>query len=133
MFTDKSITLSFTVQELLICVLLVAAIIALIFLIVILFRFRKTAEELTAVLQKANETLDDVKTVVKDAAEITATVKDASFKAKSTIKKASRSVDGFADIVSANKSKISAFTGLVNAGASLASLFGADKKSKQED
>ncbi|MBO4818500.1 MAG: hypothetical protein J5528_00020 [Firmicutes bacterium] len=123
-------TISFTLQDILICLLMVAAIIALIALTVLLKKFLKSAEELTKTLEKANSALDEARVVLKDATAIVEKTKETSDIANLSIRKASRSVANFADVVSANKSKISAFTGLVNAGASLASLFDDNKAKK---
>ncbi len=127
---NQPMTISFTLQDILVCLLMVAAIIALIVLIVLMKKFLKSAEELTKTLEKANGAIDEARVVLKDATAIVEKTKETSDIANLSIRKASRSVANFADVVSANKSKISAFTGLVNAGASLASLFD-DNKSKK--
>ena len=127
---NQPMTISFTLQDILICLLMVAAIIALIALTVLLKKFLKSAEELTKTLEKANSALDEARVVLKDATAIVEKTKETSDIANLSIRKASRSVANFADVVSANKSKISAFTGLVNAGASLASLFDDNKAKK---
>jgi hypothetical protein len=127
---NQPMTISFTLQDILVCLLMVAAIIALIVLIVLMKKFLKSAEELTKTLEKANGAIDEARVVLKDATAIVEKTKETSDIANLSIRKASRSVANFADVVSANKSKLSAFTGLVNAGASLASLFD-DNKSKK--
>ena len=127
---NQPMTISFTLQDILVCLLMVAAIIALIVLIVLMKKFLKSAEELTKTLEKANGAIDEARVVLNDATAIVEKTKETSDIANLSIRKASRSVANFADVVSANKSKLSAFTGLVNAGASLASLFD-DNKSKK--
>ena len=127
---NQPMTISFTLQDILVCLLMVAAIIALIVIIVLMKKFLKSAEELTKTLEKANGAIDEARVVLKDATAIVEKTKETSDIANLSIRKASRSVANFADVVSANKSKLSAFTGLVNAGASLASLFD-DNKSKK--
>ena len=127
---NQPMTISFTVQDILVCLLMVAGIIALIVLISLMKKFLKSAEELNKTLEKANSALDEARVVLKDATAIVEKTKETSDIANLSIRKASRSVANFADVVSANKSKISAFTGLVNAGASLASLFDDNKAKK---
>ena len=123
----QPITVSFTLQDILICILLAVAIVALIMLIRLLHSVMKSADELSKTLEKANIALDDAKVVLKDATGIVEKFKETGDIANQSIRKASRSVSTFADVVSTNKSKISAFTGLMNAGASLASLFDDNK------
>ncbi len=127
---NQPLTISFTLQDVLVCILMVVAITALIMLISLMKKIQKSADELGKTLEKANSALDDAKVVLKDATVIVEKAKETSDIANLSIRKASRSVANFADVVSTNKSKISAFTGLVNAGASLASLFD-DKKPKK--
>ena len=127
---NQPMTISFTLQDILVCLLMVAAIIALIVLTVLMKKFLRSAEELTKTLEKANSALDEARVVLKDATAIVEKTKETSDIANLSIRKASRSVANLADVVSANKSKISAFTGLVNAGASLASLFDDNKAKK---
>ena len=124
-------TISFTLQDVLTCLLLIAATVALIMLIVFLKKVLRSAEDLSETLKKANSALDEAKVTLKDVSEIVEKAKQTTDIANTSIRKASRSVANFADVVSANKSKISAFTGLLNAGASLASLLDDSKPAQR--
>lgn len=113
-------TITFTLGELLTWILLVAAIVAVIILIVVLVRAASSMKTLTSTLEKANDLLEDVDNVVKDA-------KDISYETKRTVRRASHSVNNICKIVDTNKGSFTAMTNLANAGASLMSLFGIKK------
>lgn len=112
----KDTTITFTVQQLLTWVLLIAAIVAVIVLIVVLVKLAESMKSLTKTLDQANVLLTDVDSVVKDA-------KDITYDAKRTVRRASHSVNGFCKIVDSNKGSIRAVSDLANAGASLISIF----------
>ena len=114
-------TITFTIQQLLTWVLLVAAIIAVIVLIVVLIKLSESMKSLTKTLDQANTLLADADSVIKDA-------KDISYDAKRMVRRASHSVNGFCKIVDTNKGSIRALSNLAGASASLLSLFGLSRK-----
>jgi len=111
---DKTIT--FTLEQLLIWVLLIAAIVAVIILISVLVKASAAMKGLNDTLTNANKLLENTNDIVADVKEVT-------HDTKLTIKKAENSVEGFCKIIDDNKNSITAITNLANAGASLASLF----------
>ncbi len=125
-------TISLSIESLLNCILIVAGIAAIVVLTIVLAKFIKTAGELGNILAKLDTAMDDVQKMLNNLGEITETAKDATLAVKGTVRKASDSLSDISDIVSTNKSKISAVTSLVNAGTSLASLVGADKAKEAE-
>jgi len=108
-------TITFTVQQLLTWILLVAAIIAVIILIVVLVKMSESMKNLSKTLDQASTLLNDVDQVVKDA-------KDISYDTKRTVRRVSHSVNGICKIADSKKGSIRAAGDLVNASASLASL-----------
>lgn len=124
---DSVITM--TVEDILICVLVVVAIAALIMLIVMLKKFSDTANDLSETLEKVNTLLDDSEVLMGEASDILSTAKSTAEIACRSVLRASRTLDAASDIVRSNRSKISAVTGLVNATTSMLSL--SDKKKAQ--
>ena len=124
---DSVITM--TVEDILICVLVVVAIAALIMLIVMLKKFSDTANDLSKTLEKVNTLLDDSEVLMGEASDILSTAKGTAEIACKSVLRASRTLDAASDIVRSNRSKISAVTGLVNATTSMLSL--SDKKKAQ--
>lgn len=125
---DSVITM--TVEDILICVLVVVAIAALIMLIVMLKKFSDTANDLSKTLEKVNTLLDDSEVLMGEASDILSAAKSTTEIACRSVLRASRTLDAASDIVRSNRSKISAVTGLVNAATSMLSL--SDKKKTQK-
>lgn len=119
---DTTITL--TVQQILIWILLVAAIVAIIYIAVLLSKACKLMKPTQEAIEKVNKVLDDVK-------DITANVDESTLKAKKALNSASTSLMGVARIIDTNKGPISALTSILGASAGVASLLGLSKKKRK--
>ncbi|MDO5331302.1 MAG: hypothetical protein Q4E99_01365 [Bacillota bacterium] len=114
-------TITMTVQQILIWILIIAGIVAVIYLAALLSKLGKLMKPTKEAVEKLNLVLDDVK-------DITANVDESTIKAKKALNSASNSMMGVARIIDANKGPISALTSILGAGAGVASLMGLSKK-----
>jgi len=108
-------TITITVEQILIWVLLLVAIIAVIYVIVLLARAAKVMVPAKDTVEKLNSVLDDVKVITTNA-------KDSSEDARRALNRASDTLHDVARILDVNKGPIAAVTALIGAGTSLASL-----------
>lgn len=125
-------SISISIQELLLCALLLVAIIALVVLVVLLKRFADATKDLTTSIAKVNELLDQSKGILDDASVIVAEAKDITALAGKTVIKTARTINNAADIFNVNKGRISAVSNLVNATTSLLSLGESKKPPKKK-
>jgi len=108
-------TITITVEQLLIWVLLFVAIIAIIYVIVLLSRASKMMAPLSETITKANSVLDDIKVITSNA-------KDSTEDARRAVRSASNAIHDVAHILDVNRMPITAITGLAAVGTSLANL-----------
>lgn len=112
------------IQQILIWILLVVAIIAVIYIAVLLSKACKLMKPTQEAIEKVNKVLDDVK-------DITANVDESTLKAKKALNSASTSLMSVSRIINTNKGPISALTSILGASAGVASLLGLSKKKRK--
>jgi len=124
-------TISFTIQDLLICTLIVVAIVTLIFLIRVFNKLGKNMDELGKTLTQVNVLLEDVDHTMKeldgilaDAQTIVNTAQKATAETEQLIVRAKKTVSGIQRSLITSKSKIGAAFNLLNLGTSILSIFG---------
>ena len=111
------------VKQVLICILIAAAIVAIVYLVMLLMKANKVITPLEDTVKKLNLVLDDAK-------DITGDVKESADSAKKAVTKASNTVAEVSRVVYTNKGAITAVTSLLGVGAGLASLLGVSSKRK---
>ncbi len=108
--------ITFSVQDILIWVLLAVAIIAVIMLIKVLASLGPTTKSLASVLEKLDKTMSDVN-------EITEQAKTGTIETKAAITSAAASMNDVLKTVRGHKGTIAAATNVINAMSNLSAIF----------